>query len=177
MNGRVFNVFIEAAGFTVICHQRYQHADALSFTFRSQRFQQRLGDLAVMFAFKDAYPVEIRAEKGGVASAADERGVNPADDLTVLYGDKGHGGIEARIVKAHFQLPCVCLVRLPKIGIRLLPSQFYFKIYDLLNVTFFKSFYFKYRSTSNSNVRKSTAADGQNMYDGSRAARLGSRNN
>ena len=144
MDGSVFYAVIEALGFLVLGHQGDQHPDALPLAFGAQRVQQGLGDPVVPFAFQHADPIQIGAEAGRVASAADHRRVNSADHALVPQRNVRNRRVEARVLKAALQLLGVGFIRLPEIGIRLLPPDLPLKGKDLFHVLAFHFSDFKH---------------------------------
>ena len=122
----IFHILIKALCLLVICHQGNQQARALLPAFRSQRLQQRLSHFMVSLVFQNADPIQICAEAGGVAPAADQRSVDPADHLPVFQRKQGYGRTEPGVVKALFQPFFIRLIRLPVIRVRLLSSQLFY---------------------------------------------------
>ena len=88
MEGGVFHSFIEALRFVVVRRQRDQKSCAPGLAFGPQRAHQFLPDAFMPFAFQNADPVKISGKTYGVAPAADEGSVDPADRAPSLTAIK-----------------------------------------------------------------------------------------
>lgn len=137
VNGSPFHAPVKALCLRIACHQGDQCIRSLFPALFSDRIQKTLCRFIVPFTFKDTDPVQISAAAGSVAPAADQTGIRPADHPVTFQCNKGNGRIEPGILKTLLRFFCICFVRLPEIGVRLLSPEFPLKCNDLFNIRFF----------------------------------------